>query len=181
MSLYDFTFDKIVVRSSYNLSLFVRATQLLIYKLPDFPAPPETVLRFYSTAFCAMPNRTYLNKPSPKKSQAPDELIALTKAYELVQTLTARVDDFPRSRKFVLGDRILANAYEVLDRLIEAKYSRQKIPLLDRVNITLEKLRFQLRLAHDEKLASTHQYEVAIRRIDEVGRLVGGWRKRQRQ
>ncbi len=40
-------------------------------------------------------------------------------------------------------------AYDVLDALIEAKYTRQKLLLLDRANLTLEKLRFQFRLAHD--------------------------------
>jgi hypothetical protein len=76
-----------------------------------------------------------------------------------------------------LGERILRNVYDVLDFLIEAKFSKDKLPLLNRANLRIEQVRFQVRLAHDEQLISTHQYEVAARLVDEVGRLVGGWRK----
>ncbi len=47
-----------------------------------------------------------------KKPETPQELIVITKAYDLVRELTARVDKFPRDRKFVLGDRILVNTYK---------------------------------------------------------------------
>ena len=113
--------------------------------------------------------------------KAPGELIAITKAYDLVRETTRRVNGLPRTYKFVLGDRLLANAYDVLEWLVEAKYSKQKTALLDRANVTLEKMRFQYRLAHDEKLINTRQYESAVRLVDEVGRLVGGWRKSREQ
>jgi len=105
------------------------------------------------------------------------ELVAVTKAYDLVRELTQRVAKFPRDHKFVLGDRILGNAYDVLDFLVEAKYTRNKITILERANLRLEQMRFQVRLAHDARLMSVHQYEVASRLIDEVGRLVGGWKR----
>jgi hypothetical protein len=118
-----------------------------------------------------------MDNPTPARAQAPDELIAITKAYDLVREMTARVGKFPRDFKFLLGDRILRNVYDVLDLLLEAKYTRDKWALLDRANVKLEQVRFQIRLAHDERLISTHQYEVAARLVNEVGRLVGGWRK----
>jgi len=104
-------------------------------------------------------------------------MIAVTKAYDLVREMTRRVGKFPRDFKFLLGDRILGNVYGVLDLLIEAKYTKNKSSILDRANLRLEQVRFQVRLAHDERLMSTHQYEVAARLVDEVGRLVGGWRR----
>ena len=110
-------------------------------------------------------------------SKAPDELVVITKAYDLVREMTRRVGKFPRDFRFLLGDRILRNVYDVLDLLIEAKYSREKAGFLDRANLILERTRFQARLAHDEKLMSVHQYETASRLLDDVGRLVGGWRK----
>jgi hypothetical protein len=103
--------------------------------------------------------------------------VAITRAYDLVREMTHRVAKFPRDHRFLLGDRILKNVYDVLDGLIEARYTRGKIALLDKVNLRLEQLRFQVRLAHDEKLMSLHQYEVASRLVNEVGRLVGGWRR----
>jgi hypothetical protein len=119
---------------------------------------------------------------TPRPSdRASDELVAITKAYDLVRELTPRVGKFPRPFRFLLGDRILNNVYDLLDLLVEAKYTRDKWGLLDRANIKLEQVRFQVRLAHDERLMSTRQYEVVARQVDEVGRLVGGWRKAGRR
>ena len=112
-----------------------------------------------------------------KPTKAPDELIAVTKAYDLVREIMSRVAKYPRSHKFVLGDRTLNAAYDLLDLLVEAKYSHEKFILLDRANILLERMRFQIRLAYDEKLLAAKGYEAVSRQIEEVGRLVGGWRK----
>jgi len=112
-----------------------------------------------------------------ERSRASDELIAITKAYDLAREVTHRVLKYPRSHRFVLGDRTLAAAYDVLDLLVAAKYSREKVGYLDRANLSLERMRFQVRLAHDERIMSTAQYETLARLIDEVGRLIGGWRK----
>lgn len=118
-----------------------------------------------------------MSSPSSSQPEKRQELTAISKAYDLVLEMTRRVGKFPRHSRFVLGDRILSNVYDVLELLIEAKYSRNKAVLLDRANLRLEQMRFQVRLAHDEKLMSTHQYEVAARLLNEVGRLVGGWRR----
>jgi len=118
-----------------------------------------------------------MNEAKGKTKNSDTELVAVSKAYDLLRELTQRVGKFRREFRFLLGDRILTNSYDVLDLLIEAKYSREKLALLARANLRLEQMRFQVRLAHDEKLVSTHQYEVASRLINEVGRLVGGWRK----
>lgn len=48
-------------------------------------------------------------------SQAPQsgELTAITRAYDVVREMTRRVAKFPHDFRFLLGDRILANVYEV--------------------------------------------------------------------
>lgn len=101
---------------------------------------------------------------------------ALEKWYQFLRWLVPTVDKFPRAQKFTLGDRIQSSALEVLERLIEATYSRQALPLLAAANLGLEKLRFLFRLASDLRLLDLRRYEFAARAID-VGRLVGGWMK----
>ena len=61
--------------------------------------------------------------------------MVITKAYDLVRELMERVNRYPRSHKFVLGDRTLDTVYAVLDLLLEAKYTREKVALLDRANL----------------------------------------------
>ena len=100
--------------------------------------------------------------------------------YQLVRRLIPTVDRFPRRQKFLLGDRIQTTALEGLERLVEATFTRNRGRLLDRVNVALDKLRLLLRLAKELGYLDLRRYEHAARRLDEVGRLVGGWRRAHR-
>lgn len=102
---------------------------------------------------------------------------ALEKAYQFVLWLIPAVEKFPRSQKFLLGDRIQSAALDVVTGLVEATYSRNRLPILRTVNLKLETLRVLLRLTTDLKLLDLRRYEYAARSIDEIGRLVGGWMK----
>ena len=74
---------------------------------------------------------------------------ALHAHYRFILWLVPAVARFPRSQKFLLGDRIQALALDVLEALIEATYTRQRDRLLARANLGIEKLRFLFRLAWD--------------------------------
>ncbi|MDD2882851.1 MAG: diversity-generating retroelement protein Avd [Rhodoferax sp.] len=113
------------------------------------------------------------NAPDRSRSTGP----ALEKWYQFLRWLTPVLEKFPRSHKFTLGERIYTGTLDVLDRLIEATYSRHATPMLLQANMGLEKLRFMFRLAVDLQLLDLHRYEFAARAVDEVGRLVGGWIK----
>ena len=51
---------------------------------------------------------------------------ALEAHYRFVLWLVPTVERFPRKQKFLLGERIQATALDVLERLIEATYTRQR-------------------------------------------------------
>ncbi len=95
--------------------------------------------------------------------------------YRFLEWLIPTVEKFPRSQKFLLGDRLQQAALDVLEDLIEATYTRQRRAALDSANLGLEKLRFFFRLGVDLKYLDTGRYEHAARCIDETGRLIGGW------
>jgi 23S rRNA-intervening sequence protein len=97
--------------------------------------------------------------------------------YRLIGWLMNTVERFPRSQRFLLGDRIQTVALDVLDALIEATYTRDRRGHLACANLGLEKLRFLVRLAFDRRHLDARRYEHAARSIDEVGRLIGGWAK----
>jgi hypothetical protein len=94
-----------------------------------------------------------------------------------INWLMPTVDRFPRSQKFLLGDRIQNIALDVLESLIEATYTRDRRGHLARANLGLEKLRFLFRIAFEQKHVDARRYEHAARMIDDVGRLVGAWNK----
>jgi len=109
-----------------------------------------------------------------KKDQ---ELIVITKTYDLILWSCNHTSRFPRNHRFVLGERIERNLYGLglLETLIQAKYTRNRQRLLEDANLALEVLRFQMRLAKDLQCLKVESYGFAARAIDEIGRLVGGW------
>jgi hypothetical protein len=64
------------------------------------------------------------------------------------------------------------------EQLIEAAYSDEPGPLLKQADVTLAKLRFYLRLGHDLALLNPGQYAHVTRMVVEIGKLLGGWRKK---
>jgi hypothetical protein len=103
------------------------------------------------------------------------DLIVIDKTYDLVLWSCHHIAKFPRSHRFTLGDRLELRLYEVLELLIRAKYAREKVELLRRVNLELELLRFQFRLAKDLGCLPLRSYEHAARSVNEIGQMVGGW------
>jgi len=83
------------------------------------------------------------------------ELIVLTKTYDLILWSWNYTSKFPRNHRFVLGERIERNLYDLLETLIQAKYTKQRQPLLERANLMLEILRFQMRLANGKCAITT--------------------------
>jgi hypothetical protein len=104
-----------------------------------------------------------------------EELAVITKAYDLILWSCNRTSKFPRNHRFVLGERIKRNLYTLLETLIRAKYTKNRQRLLEEANLTLEILRFQMRLAKDLQCLKLNSYGFAAKSIDEIGRLVGGW------
>ena len=102
---------------------------------------------------------------------------ALEAMYQFMLWLVPTIDRYPRSQKFVLGDRIEATALDVMDSLVAATYTRGRDGLLADANLGLERLRYFMRLSFDLRLIDTKRYEHAARSIDDVGRMIGGWLK----
>jgi hypothetical protein len=67
-----------------------------------------------------------------------DELTVITKAYDLILSSCNHTGRFPRNHRFVLGERIERNLYDLLETLIRAKYTRQRQELLEQANLVLE-------------------------------------------
>jgi len=108
-----------------------------------------------------------------------EELTIITKTYDLILWSCNHTSRFPRNHRFVLGERIERNLYSLLETLIQAKYTKNRQRLLEQANLTLEILRFQMRLAKDLQCLKVESYGFAAKSMDEIGRLVGGWLRSQ--
>lgn len=108
------------------------------------------------------------------------ELSVIAKTYDLILWFVPIIGRFPRSHRFVLGERLEGKLYGLLDTLIQAKYHSDRMALLEDANVALETLRFQVRLAKDLELLSLRRYEYVARHIDDIGREIGAWVRQQR-
>ena len=105
------------------------------------------------------------------------EVDAIIQLYDFILWMIPKLEKFPRSQKFVLGDRIETLMLEILELLIEAAYSRQKQHILRAANLKLEKLRYLIRLSKDLKLISLNAYEFSATAVNVIGKSIGGWLK----
>ena len=89
------------------------------------------------------------------------------------------MNTLPRAYKFSLGDRIQNQLLDLLEQLIEAVYlpAKQKIPVLQKVNRCLEKLRVLFRLLFDFQCISFKKHLYFVEKLNEIGRMTGGWIK----
>ncbi len=74
-----------------------------------------------------------------------EELVIITKSYDLILWSCNHTGKFPRNHRFVHGERIERNLYELLETLIQAKYSRKRQPkrISRRTALRMESRRFQ--------------------------------------
>jgi hypothetical protein len=88
-----------------------------------------------------------------------------------------RTASFPKSHRFTFGQRLDGFTLDALERCIEAIYSSapaKKAPLTA-LNLLLEKMRVLWRITHGKGWLSQQQLFFVIGKIDEIGRMVGGW------
>ncbi|MCA9464196.1 MAG: diversity-generating retroelement protein Avd [Nitrospira sp.] len=102
---------------------------------------------------------------------------AVVKAYDLLLWVMNHVSKFPRSHRFVLGERIETKMLAILELLIEAAFSRHKSQCLHNANRQLQVIRLLLRVGKDLGFTSLRQYEFVTGELVRLGQQIGGWSK----
>lgn len=112
-----------------------------------------------------------------------NDLKVISDCYDLAVYLSRRVEKFPRSHRYTLGAEIERRVQGLLGDLVRARYAsageRRSVILAD-VNVELEVLRFQVRLAKDLNAMPVSSHGQVYRQMELVGVQVGGWLKSSR-
>lgn len=111
------------------------------------------------------------------KSQSLELPVVLVKWYDYAKWVIERTESFPKSQRFVLGQRLSNQVLEVLELLVEAAYSREKKSVLAQANRKMEVVRWTVRMCKDRNLLSVSQFEHSAKSLNECGKMVGGWWK----
>ncbi len=104
------------------------------------------------------------------------------KTYDLFQWLLPVTTKFAREYRFSLALPMQEHGFALQRHLVSATKEpdkRERIRYLRQADVELTLLRYKIRLSRDLNLLKLNSYEHASRLIDEVGRLLGGWMKRQ--
>lgn len=101
--------------------------------------------------------------------------------YRTLDWILSSVEKFPKNARFSLASRIADYGLDTMELIIEAIYTKERLHILDRINIYMEKQRVLFRISRDRRYISVRQHEYVAKAIDEAGRMVGGWRKQVRE
>ncbi|MBI9019063.1 MAG: diversity-generating retroelement protein Avd [Phycisphaerae bacterium] len=107
------------------------------------------------------------------------ELKIISDFYDFMLWMTRHTEKFPRHHRYSLGLAIEQRLQRILELLLRAKYSRDKVTLLGDTNIELEILRFQIRMAKDLEVLAIKSHGYAANIMLEIGSQLGGWLKQK--
>lgn len=101
-----------------------------------------------------------------------------TRTHDLLLWLLRATRKFPREYRFTLAQELHRQLFALQNALVAAGLDRtgQATHLLQ-ADIALTNVRKTLLLCHDLGLLSADQYRHVSELTQEVGRLLGGWRK----
>lgn len=108
------------------------------------------------------------------------ELKIKQKFEDAIQYIYIALRQFPKSEKFTLAADIKRSAFRILELIIRCNKSRNKIKILYDIDVELEILKSLIRLARELEFLQFRKYEIISKYLDEVGRMLGGWIKYNR-
>jgi hypothetical protein len=107
----------------------------------------------------------------------------ITKTYELYRALHDLKKGIPKMERYSLWSRVEATALQMLEGFVHAGYlpCEQRAQKLTRLAAEVDMLRMFIRLAVDIKVLPLKKVVPLQERLDEIGRMLGGWIKSVRQ
>lgn len=104
------------------------------------------------------------------------------KIYEMILYGNPKLKDFPKTERYILAGDIRKSMYAELEMAVRLEKKYHKKTTLQDLDIEIDVLRNLLRLAKDPNLypkqkpcIDFHTWEVWIRKVDEIGRMIGGY------
>ena len=115
-----------------------------------------------------------MKTPPPKT--IPQVILKEKEVYQLWLLLHR---NFPRTERFGIGQKIEQNFLDILELSFASSYlpPNQKVILLSKNISRLDILKFFLQLAWESKLIPTDKYADISEKLNEIGRMLGGWKK----
>lgn len=87
--------------------------------------------------------------------------------------------DFPKTYRRTIGEKIEGYFLELLENIFVSQYlsGENKINRLTVAISKLDGVKFFLQISWENKCLSNEKYTLISTQLDEIGRMLGGWRK----
>jgi len=105
------------------------------------------------------------------------KLVELYKSFHLIR------NQVPKQDRFTVWQKCENILLDMLERLLIANglAKEKKLPELEKMSLSLNLLRIFLRLAKEIKSIDNAKYARLEKDIDEIGRMLGGWIKANKE
>ncbi|MEK7580676.1 MAG: four helix bundle protein [Patescibacteria group bacterium] len=102
-----------------------------------------------------------------------------SKLYDFYKNLSGEIEKFPKTKRYGLGAKLDQIALELIELIVRASYLQreQKLPVLEKSVISADILKILLRLAKDTKAIDNKKYLQLESNLQEIGRMIGGWKR----
>lgn len=108
-----------------------------------------------------------------------NDIPIVQKVYDFYRELYQICAQIPKPDRYTLGEKIEKTTLDMLEDLISAshKIKQEKMDYLSKAATKLDLLKLLLRLGEDTKAIPIKRYLILIEKLQEIGRMLGGWIK----
>ena len=105
-----------------------------------------------------------------------EQLKLIPKIQEYIQYMLEVIFKLPRVEKFSIGNEYKTSMYEMLENTLYISKVKEKnrMNYLNKIDVSLNCQRIYLRIMLKNKWIDEKKFQVAINRIAEIGRILGG-------
>ena len=101
------------------------------------------------------------------------------KTYEFIKYVYRIIQQFRKEYKYSLGAEIQRILWQILDEIIKTNSlpDSQKREGVIKISHLFDKFKIRFRFAYELGLMTGHKFGIAHKEIEEIGRMIGGWKK----
>ncbi len=101
------------------------------------------------------------------------------KSYDLYKGLHGLIKKYPKGDQHSLGEKTKNEILGLIEAITKAGHAKKewKLPQIEQAIIKLELTKIFIRLGHDTHCLNEKQYLIIQERIQEIGRMLGGWKR----
>ena len=105
-----------------------------------------------------------------------EQLKLIPKVQEYIEYMLQVILKLPRIEKFNIGNEYKSSMYQMLESTLYISKIQeiQRLNYLNKIDVYLNCQRIYLRIMYKNKWIDQKKFEVAISKIAEIGRIVGG-------